>query len=189
VTENDAPLARLGGERWREATGEGSFCHFDGQGGVFEKLWTLNFGLRVHKLPPCSFYCHRRGGVFAGFNPNRLSGRPRQGIDIRTVAAATSARPMPFAFSANRRHLRACGGRLKGFAACSWLADFVIQLFAVAPDENMRIVAGISAVLGHNFTCWLKFKAARASPPVRGLFCAGAAGRGISLARGWLCSC
>jgi hypothetical protein len=25
------------------------------------------------------FHCHRRDGVFAGFNPNRLSGRPRQG--------------------------------------------------------------------------------------------------------------
>jgi glycerol-3-phosphate acyltransferase PlsY len=61
---------------------------------------------------------------------------------------------------------------LKGFAACSWLADFVIQLFAVAPDqiENLRIVAGISAVLGHNFTCWLKFKGGKGIATSAGVY-------------------
>ncbi len=61
---------------------------------------------------------------------------------------------------------------LKGFAACSWLADFVIQLFAVAPGqiENVRIIAGITAVLGHNFTCWLKFKGGKGIATSAGVY-------------------
>jgi glycerol-3-phosphate acyltransferase PlsY len=61
---------------------------------------------------------------------------------------------------------------LKGYAACSWLVDFVVQPFAVAPDkiEYLRIVAGISAVLGHNFTCWLKFKGGKGIATSAGVY-------------------
>src|SRR5208337_3394311 len=63
---------------------------------------------------------------------------------------------------------------LKGFAACSWLADFVVQPFAVAPDkiECLKIVAGICAVLGHNFTCWLKFKGGKGIATTAGVYLA-----------------
>jgi glycerol-3-phosphate acyltransferase PlsY len=61
---------------------------------------------------------------------------------------------------------------LKGYAACAWLIDFVIQLFAVAPGqiENLGIVAGICAVLGHNFTCWLKFKGGKGIATSAGVY-------------------
>jgi glycerol-3-phosphate acyltransferase PlsY len=61
---------------------------------------------------------------------------------------------------------------LKGFAASSWLVDFVIQWFAVGPDqiEYLRIVAGITAVLGHNFTCWLKFKGGKGIATSAGVY-------------------
>ena len=61
---------------------------------------------------------------------------------------------------------------LKGFAACSWLADLIVQPFAVAPDkiECLRIVAGICAVLGHNFTCWLKFKGGKGIATSAGVY-------------------
>jgi glycerol-3-phosphate acyltransferase PlsY len=26
------------------------------------------------------------------------------------------------------------------------------------PTENLRLVAGLAAILGHNYTCWLRFK-------------------------------
>jgi glycerol-3-phosphate acyltransferase PlsY len=43
---------------------------------------------------------------------------------------------------------------LKGFVACR----FVPMLVEAAPSERVRIVAGIAAILGHNYTCWLRFK-------------------------------
>lgn len=49
---------------------------------------------------------------------------------------------------------------LKGYAACAWVSDLILRWFAnsgVAP-EPVRIVAGIAAILGHNYTCWLRFK-------------------------------
>jgi len=49
---------------------------------------------------------------------------------------------------------------LKGYAAVAWLCPVVIELSG-RPDteiETLRIIAGIAAVLGHNYTCWLKFK-------------------------------
>jgi len=49
---------------------------------------------------------------------------------------------------------------LKGFAACAWLSAVIIKSLAVAPGEEvyLRLVAGLAVVLGHNYTCWLKFK-------------------------------
>ncbi len=49
---------------------------------------------------------------------------------------------------------------LKGYAAVAWLCPSLMKPFnlPVADAETLRIVAGMAAVLGHNFTCWLKFK-------------------------------
>ena len=46
----------------------------------------------------------------------------------------------------------------KGFAAV-WLCAVLVKQFSANTDlETLRVVAGIGAVLGHNYTCWLKFK-------------------------------
>lgn len=49
---------------------------------------------------------------------------------------------------------------LKGFAACAWLCDVMAGAFGVplAQANSLRIVAGVAAVVGHNFTCWLHFR-------------------------------
>lgn len=49
---------------------------------------------------------------------------------------------------------------LKGASAC-WLTPSVAGLLGVAHGvsaETISIVAGFAAVLGHNYTCWLRFK-------------------------------
>jgi len=49
---------------------------------------------------------------------------------------------------------------LKGYAACEWLADLALGWSSGpgADKEIFKIVGGIFAILGHNYTCWLKFK-------------------------------
>jgi acyl phosphate:glycerol-3-phosphate acyltransferase len=49
---------------------------------------------------------------------------------------------------------------LKGYAACAWVAELVMHWFParIGEDDAYRIVAGLAAILGHNFTCWLKFR-------------------------------
>ena len=49
---------------------------------------------------------------------------------------------------------------LKGYAACAWASDLILQYVASKniDEEYLRIVAGLFAVLGHNYTCWLYFK-------------------------------
>ena len=49
---------------------------------------------------------------------------------------------------------------LKGFAACAWLVDIAIRFFSVAPVEEvyLRLIGGLAVVIGHNYTCWLRFK-------------------------------
>lgn len=53
---------------------------------------------------------------------------------------------------------------LKGFLACGLVANLVWQILVPPGTEGgdnrnyLSIVAGIGAVLGHNYTCWLNFK-------------------------------
>ncbi len=61
---------------------------------------------------------------------------------------------------------------LKGFAACTWCTDLILDAFGIpltgAPAE--RIVAGIAVVLGHNFTCWLRFKGGKGIATSAGVY-------------------
>jgi glycerol-3-phosphate acyltransferase PlsY len=53
---------------------------------------------------------------------------------------------------------------LKGWAGCGVLAHLVYLVFGAAPGreaqtrEWLAILGGVSAILGHNYTCWLHFK-------------------------------
>jgi glycerol-3-phosphate acyltransferase PlsY len=83
-----------------------------------------------------------------------LAGKLR-GIDIRSVGSGNIGATNVF------RALGRTAGTvvlaldiLKGFCACR----FVPAMFEAMPSENLRIVAGIAAILGHNYTCWLRFR-------------------------------
>ena len=97
------------------------------------------------------------GSVPAGFIAGRM-----KGIDLRKVGSgnigATNA----------LRNLGAGIGiavlifdALKGLLACQFFPGLLIGLFpegSAPAAKTLSLVIGLSAILGHNYTCWLGFK-------------------------------
>src|SRR5689334_18110904 len=89
-----------------------------------------------------------------------LVGKAR-GIDIRTVGSGNMGATNVFrVLGTSAGILVLIVDGLKGYAACTWLCDLMLRFFSVPVEqvEYIRIMAGICAVLGHNYTCWLGFK-------------------------------
>ena len=98
-----------------------------------------------------------------------------KGIDIRSVGSGNIG-----ATNAMRVLGKPAGifvllmDALKGFAAANWLPLLVVN-FSGASDvgiPTLQIIAGIAAVLGHNYTCWLKFKGGKGIATTAGVYLA-----------------
>ncbi len=75
---------------------------------------------------------------------------------------------------------------LKGFVACAFLCPLIFnwlaphysgfyQYFRQIPEAvqiRFQVAAGISAIVGHNFSCWLKFKGGKGVATSAGVFLA-----------------
>jgi acyl phosphate:glycerol-3-phosphate acyltransferase len=98
------------------------------------------------------------GSIPSGY----LAGRAR-GIDIRTVGSKNMGATNVFrTVGKTLGILVLLADAFKGWAAVHLAAPFILQATApgaAAPAPfTAAIIAAISAVLGHNYTCWLKFK-------------------------------
>jgi glycerol-3-phosphate acyltransferase PlsY len=96
-----------------------------------------------------------------------------KGIDIRTVGSGNIGATNAFRVlgkTAGTAVLITDG--LKGYAACAWLCDPLLRLLQVpvADAETYRVIAGIAAVLGHNYTCWLWFKGGKGIATTAGVY-------------------
>jgi glycerol-3-phosphate acyltransferase PlsY len=82
-----------------------------------------------------------------------------RGIDIRTVGSgnigATNVLRM---FGKRVGVFVLLADSLKGWTAVQVAAPLASQLIGGPPADYLRITAGIVAILGHNYTCWLYFK-------------------------------
>jgi glycerol-3-phosphate acyltransferase PlsY len=108
------------------------------------------------------------GSIPAGY----LVGRAK-GIDIRTVGSRNmGATNVLRVLGKGPGILVLLVDGLKGFAAAGWLCSALLQPFTVPADQVLRvhIVGGIFAVLGHNYTCWLKFKGGKGIATTAGAY-------------------
>ncbi len=92
-----------------------------------------------------------------------------RGIDIRTVGSGNIGATNAFRILGKPAGIFVLlADALKGFVACRFTGLLVRQMLASsfgpslpddpATDEMFKIIGGVFAILGHNYTCWLKFK-------------------------------
>ena len=88
-----------------------------------------------------------------------------RGIDIRTVGSGNIGATNVFRILGKPAGIFVLVvDALKGFVACRFVGPLAYRILAgdlepdSATDEFLKIVGGVCAILGHNYTCWLKFK-------------------------------
>ena len=137
-------------------------------------------------MPVIAYILTALGAYLLGSIPFGFLVAKAKGIDIRSVGSGNIG-----ATNAMRVLGKPAGifvlllDALKGYAAVAWLAPFVFQQFSpiefwVKPYdlngwhliERFHVLAGICAVLGHNYTCWLKFKGGKGIATTAGVYLA-----------------
>lgn len=134
----------------------------------------VDVGAYVFTAPPIlawanlmSFVALGIGGVayLLGSIPTGYLVAKASGVDIRSVGSGNIGATNVF-----RTVGKSAGifvlvfDGLKGYAACAWLPDLVLRCIGLSAAANpnlaevLHIIGGVSAILGHNYTCWLKFK-------------------------------
>ena len=110
-------------------------------------------------MPAISYIATALLGYLLGSIPTGFLVARARGVDIRTVGSGNIG-----ATNAFRVLGKGLGifvllmDALKGWIAVQVGAYFINRLLPGAALDNLRITAGIAAILGHNFTCWLNFK-------------------------------
>lgn len=96
-----------------------------------------------------------------------------KGVDIRTVGSKNMGATNVFrTLGKGPGILVLLVDGLKGFAAAAWLSDLTGRYFQVPAELTLtlHVVSGISAVLGHNYTCWLAFKGGKGIATTAGVY-------------------
>lgn len=116
-------------------------------------------------------------GYFLGSIPTGyLAGRAK-GIDIRSAGSGNIGATNVFRVLGRRAGIVVLlVDALKGFAASWFLPRLISAWFSNHSDlrgnEYLAIAAGIGAILGHNYTCWLKFKGGKGVATTAGVLAA-----------------
>lgn len=122
------------------------------------------------------------GSIPFGFLAARARGIDIRGVGSGNIGATNAMRVLGKPAGITVLLLDA----LKGYAACAFVPPLVFNLLAShasgpavsfqeePPDLQLRfqVIAGIFAVLGHNYTCWLKFKGGKGVATSAGVYIA-----------------
>jgi len=102
---------------------------------------------------------------FLGSIPTGYLVAKAKGVDIRAVGSGNIGATNVFRILGKGAGIFVLtADALKGFLACGLVANLSWQMFGQSGTEHdgarlyVSIVSGICAILGHNYTCWLKFK-------------------------------
>ena len=138
-------------------------------------------------MPILAYILTALAAYLLGSIPTGFLAAKAKGIDIRAVGSGNIG-----ATNAMRVLGKPAGiivlllDALKGYAACAFIAPLILNslaphfsglslYFQDEPDElkiKFYVVAGIFAVLGHNYTCWLKFKGGKGIATTAGVYLA-----------------
>lgn len=95
-----------------------------------------------------------------------------RGIDIRAVGSGNIGAANTFrAVGRNAGILVLIIDALKG-AAAVWVCAPILKFFGIADNIHYDVLAGVFAVLGHNYTCWLYFKGGKGIATTAGVYLA-----------------
>src|SRR3954467_676475 len=105
------------------------------------------------------------GAYLLGSIPTGYLVAKLKGVDIRSVGSGNIGATNVFRILGKPAGIFVLVvDALKGFVACRFVRAFAYKLLAgpaqddSAMDEFLKIIGGVFAILGHNYTCWLKFK-------------------------------
>ena len=142
-------------------------------------------------MPVLSYILTALGAYLLGSIPFGFLVAKAKGIDIRSVGSGNIG-----ATNAMRVLGKPAGifvlvmDLLKGYAAVAWLTPMIFNQFDIwlhhyfsgssdyfqyQPVElqaRFFVLAGVCAVLGHNYTCWLKFKGGKGIATTAGVYLA-----------------
>ena len=128
-----------------------------------------------------AFWCYAAaalGAYLLGSIPTGFLVGKAKGIDVRTVGSGNIGATNAFRVlgrPAGAFVLLADG--LKGYFACTWGCGLTLGLLHLAgmpldKADGYRLLAGVTAVLGHNYTCWLHFKGGKGIATSAGVYVA-----------------
>jgi glycerol-3-phosphate acyltransferase PlsY len=119
-------------------------------------------------------------GYLLGSIPTGYLVGKAKGVDLRTVGSGNIGATNVFrTLGKGLGILVLVIDGLKGYAACAWLPDMVFRYLTQKHGPHdagfydvLRIAGGLGAVLGHNYTCWLKFKGGKGIATSAGMLAA-----------------
>jgi glycerol-3-phosphate acyltransferase PlsY len=98
---------------------------------------------------------------FLGSTPSGYLAGKARGVDVRTMGSGNIGATNAFRVLGRTAGIAVLtADALKGFVATRFTPLLALHIFAAsgARRENLAVAAGVAAILGHNYTCWLRFK-------------------------------